>query len=215
MTPGVFIKVCGITRLGDAMHALQQGATALGFVFWPNSPRAITTTEAREIIAALPTEVTPIGVFVNESAARVREVVTETGIKAVQLHGDETPHDYGVLEYPLLKSMTLENGTETSDGWPAETIWLLDASDRVRRGGTGVPVDWGRAAAVARLRKIVLAGGLTPANVEEAILTVRPFGVDVSSGVETSPGIKDVEKVTLFLSNARRAFELLWARDYQ
>jgi phosphoribosylanthranilate isomerase len=203
------LKVCGITRLLDAIHALQQGATALGFVFWPNSPRAIAAAEAREIIAALPDEAMPVGVFVNESPARVREVVAETGVKAVQLHGDETPLDYGVLECPLLKSMTLDNGGETSEGWPAQTIWLLDASDRVRRGGTGVPVDWGRAAAVARHRKVVLAGGLTPANVHEAILTVRPFGVDVSSGVETSPGIKDFDKVTMFLSNARRAFELL------
>jgi phosphoribosylanthranilate isomerase len=206
---GPILKVCGMTRLADALHALQQGATALGFVFWPTSPRAISPQDAREIIAALPPGTTSVGVFVNEPPEQVREVVTASGVTAVQLHGDEDPEHFDFLECPLLRSVTLDDLAETSRGWPKETTWLLDASDRVRRGGTGTPIDWDRAAVVARHHKVVLAGGLTPSNVEEAIRTVRPFGVDVSSGVEASPGIKDFEKVSTFLANARQAFEAL------
>lgn len=209
MTPGVFIKICGITRVADALHALQQGATALGFVFWANSPRAIEPRDAREIIAALPDGVMTVGVFVNGSAQQVQDAVAASGVRAVQLHGDERPHDFEFLAQPLLRSVTLEEMSERSRRWPAGTTWLLDAADRVRRGGTGVPIDWSRAYAVARHNKVVLAGGLTPSNVEEAIRTVQPFGVDVSSGVESSPGIKDVEKVASFVTNARRAFALL------
>jgi phosphoribosylanthranilate isomerase len=209
MTPDPILKICGITRLDDALHAWRQGATALGFVFWPASPRAVDPRQAREIIAALPPDVMPVGVFVNESADRVRDVVVMTGVKAVQLHGDEAPEDFDFLQCPLLRSMTLDDLDERSRGWPSETRWLLDAADRLRRGGTGVRIDWDRAAVVARQHQVVLAGGLTPANVEEAIRTVRPFGVDVSSGVETSPGIKDFAKLSAFLANARRAFATL------
>jgi len=209
MTPDPILKICGITRLVDALHAVREGATALGFVFWPDSPRRISPEQAREIIAVLPSEVTPVGVFVNEPPDGVRDVVSTTGIKAVQLHGDEVAHDFHFLECPILRSVTLEEMSERSRRWPAGTTWLLDAADRVRRGGTGVPIDWSRAYAVARHNKVVLAGGLTPSNVEEAIRTVQPFGVDVSSGVESSPGIKDVEKVASFVTNARRAFALL------
>jgi phosphoribosylanthranilate isomerase len=203
------LKICGITRLVDALQAVQQGATALGFVFWTNSPRAIAPADAKSIIAALPPKVTPVGVFVNESPQRLREVLSLTGVKAVQLHGDERLADYESIECPLLKSATLGDLAETARAWPAETTLLLDAADRVKRGGTGVAVDWGKAAVAARNHKVVLAGGLTPLNVEEAIRTVHPIGVDVASGVEASPGIKDFEKVSAFLTNARRAFAAL------
>jgi phosphoribosylanthranilate isomerase len=206
MTPDPILKICGITRLVDAQHARQQGATALGFVFWAKSPRVITPGQAREIIAALPDGTTTVGVFVNESAERIQEVVAVTGVTAVQLHGDETPEDVDGLGCPLLRSVTLDDLVEASRGWPPQTTFLLDASDRVRRGGTGTAIDWERAAVAARQLKLVLAGGLTPLNVEEAIRMVRPFGVDVSSGVESSPGIKDSEKVSAFLANARRGF---------
>ena len=209
MTPGVFIKVCGITRLVDALHAVQQGATALGFVFWEKSPRKIDPGQAREIISALPKGTAAVGVFVNASAEQVKEVMTVTGITAVQLHGDEIATDFDCLDCPLFRSVTLDHLVETSRGWPAETTFLLDANDRVRRGGTGKAIDWDRAAVAARHHRLVLAGGLTPLNVEEAIRTVRPHGVDVSSGVESSPGIKDFEKVSAFLANARRGFAVL------
>jgi len=209
MTPDPILKICGITRLVDALHAVQQGATALGFVFWTNSPRAIAPADAKAIIAALPPQVTPVGVFVDESPETLREVLSVTGVKAVQLHGDEKLADFEFIECPLLKSATLDHLTETARAWPAETMLLLDAADRVKRGGTGVVVDWNKAAVAARNHKIVLAGGLTPLNVEEAIRSVRPVGVDVASGVEASPGIKDFAKVSAFLANARRAFAAL------
>jgi phosphoribosylanthranilate isomerase len=209
MTPDPILKVCGITRLVDALHALQQGATALGFVFWDRSPRQIDTGQAKEIIAALPKGTTAVAVFVNESVEQVQEVVNVTGVSVVQLHGDETAGDFDRLDCPLLRSVTLDDLVETSRRWPAETTFLLDANDRVRRGGTGQAIDWDRAAVAARHHRLVLAGGLTPLNVEEAIRTVRPRGVDVSSGVESSPGIKDFEKVSAFLANARRGFAAL------
>ena len=209
MTADPILKVCGITRLVDALHALQQGATALGFVFWEKSPRKIDPGQAREIIAALPKGTAAVGVFVNASVEQVHGVMTVTGIKAVQLHGDETAADFDRLDCPLFRSVTLDHLVETSRGWPAETTFLLDANDRVRRGGTGKTIDWDRAAVAARHHRLMLAGGLTPLNVEEAIRTVRPNGVDVSSGVESSPGIKDFEKVSAFLANARRGFAAL------
>jgi len=206
------IKICGITRLGDAEHAVRAGATALGFVFWRKSPRRIGVAQAAAIIAALPDGVATVGVFVNERAARVRDVIRTTGIKVVQLHGDEPPEDFD-LERPIVKSVTLDAMADAVRRWPSSTTWLLDAADPVRRGGTGVQIDWERAHAAARHHKVVLAGGLTPANVEAAIRAVQPFGVDVSSGVEASPGIKDGEKVASFVTNARRAFASMSAQS--
>jgi phosphoribosylanthranilate isomerase len=212
MTPDpIFIKVCGITRVEDAVHAVQQGATAVGFVFWPRSPRAITAARAADIIAVLPATVARVGVFVNEPIDRIRAVVEQAGLTDVQLHGDE-PSSYGdELEWPLLRATSVETIDDTCRAWPAETRLLLDTMDRVKRGGTGEMVDWTRAAGAALTRRIVLAGGLTPENVAEAIRAVHPFGVDVSSGVESAPGIKDVDKVTRFVANARRAFESMEA----
>jgi phosphoribosylanthranilate isomerase len=203
----VFLKVCGITRLTDALHAAEHGATALGFVFWPRSPRVVSPDRAAEIIAELPATLMTVGVFVNESIEGIRNVVAQTGITAVQLHGDEPPAYADAIEWPLLRSVTIDDAADACAGWPVDTTLLLDASDRERRGGTGERVDWTRAAALARDRRVVLAGGLTAANVAEAVATVRPYGVDVSSGVEATPGVKDFDKVTQFLANARSAFQ--------
>jgi phosphoribosylanthranilate isomerase len=207
MTPGALIKVCGITRLTDALHAAQQGATALGFVFWPNSPRYVAPERAGEIIAELPSHVTTVGVFVNETVDRIREVAAKSRISTVQLHGDEPPAYADALSWPLLRSVTVSDAVIVGGAWRPDTLLLVDAADSVRRGGTGVVVDWTRAAQVARQRPVVLAGGLTPENVSEAIAAVRPYGVDVSTGVEQSPGVKDFEKVARFGANARSAFE--------
>ncbi len=203
----MFVKVCGITRLTDALHAVQQGATALGFVFWPHSPRFVTPERAREIIAELPSSIVTVGVFVNESVDGIRDVAARTGITTVQLHGDEPPAYADALQWPVVRSVTVDDAGDTCSAWPAGTVFLLDAVDPVRRGGTGGRVDWKRAAALARDRRVVLAGGLTAENVAEAIAAVRPFGVDVSSGVEQSPGVKDFDKVARFVANARSAFE--------
>jgi phosphoribosylanthranilate isomerase len=199
-------KICGITRLTDALHAVREGATAIGFVFAPISPRRIDPAMAAEIVAALPSQVLTVGVFVNASVDEIRSVLNETGIRAVQLHGDEPPSYADAIDRQILRSVTLENVVDQAPEWPSDTILLLDKADPVRRGGTGEVVEWSRAAIVARQRRLVLAGGLTPANIEEAVMTVRPFGVDVSSGVEAAPGVKDLAKVAQFLKNARAAY---------
>jgi phosphoribosylanthranilate isomerase len=203
----MFLKICGITRLSDALHAVEHGADALGFVFWPESPRHISPERAAAIIAALPPGVETVGVFVNESVEGIRVVVAQTGISTIQLHGDEAPAYADALDWPLLRAITVDQVGQASTAWPPGTTFLLDTADPVRRGGTGKTVDWQRAAVAARGRRIVLAGGLTPDNVVDAIATVRPLGVDVSSGVEDAPGVKNADKVARFLASARSAFE--------
>jgi phosphoribosylanthranilate isomerase len=198
----MFLKICGLTNEGDAAHAAAAGATALGVVFAPSSPRCVSPDRARDIVEAVPAGVPVVGVFVNAPLEEIVAVVAHTGIRIVQLHGDE-PERYAVaLKMPLLRAAGVDAAL---DAWPTATL-LLDAVSDVERGGTGRLVDWERAAAVARQRRTVLAGGLTPDNVAEAIATVRPFGVDVSSGVEASPGRKDRDKVSRFLEAAKKAF---------
>ncbi len=201
----MFIKICGITRAEDALHAAEHGATAVGFVFWPGSPRHVSGEQAARIIAELPRNVTPVGVFVNEPIEGIRAVIEETGIRTVQLHGDEEPWYAEAIGCPVLRAVGVDDG-DACTGWPAETTFLVDASDPVQRGGTGMTVDWPRAAALARERRVVLAGGLTPANVQDAIAAVRPLGGGVPSGVEASPGVKDFDKIARFRENARNAF---------
>ena len=202
-----FIKVCGITRVSDALHAVEHGATALGFVLWPKSPRAITVDRAAEIIAELPSHVMAVGVFVNEPVDGIRAVAGHARLTAVQLHGDEPPAYADALDWPVIRAVSVDEIDVAADTWSVDTALLVDNIDPVRRGGTGDPVDWTRAAGVAKTRRVVLAGGLTPENVATAIRAVHPFGVDVSSGVESAPGVKDLDKVTQFISNARLAFE--------
>jgi phosphoribosylanthranilate isomerase len=203
----MFVKICGITRLTDALHSVEQGATALGFIFWSRSPRAVSPERAAEIIAELPSSITTVGVFVNEPIDGIRAMVAKTGITAVQLHGDEPPAYADALEWPLIRAVDADDVEDACGAWSGQTALLLDTVDPVRRGGSGVAVDWAIAADVARRRRLVLAGGLTPENVSRAIHEVRPYGVDVSSGVESSPGVKDFDKVARFVANARRAFE--------
>ena len=203
----MFLKICGITRLTDARHAVEHGATALGFVFWPRSPRFVTPDAAAGIVAELPSTVLAVGVFVNEPIEGIRNVAAQVRLSAVQLHGDEPPAYADALAWPILRSVTLASAHQACAAWAPQTTLLVDAADPERRGGTGVTVDWPAAAALARKRQIVLAGGLTPANVGAAIQSVQPYGVDVSSGVEESPGVKDFDKVARFLETAREAFE--------
>ena len=201
------VKICGITRLADAHHAVAEGATALGFVFWRESPRYVEPELAAQIVATLPAGVTPVGVFVNASTDTIRQTAEAAGLGVVQLHGDETPAVAEVLEPRVWRAVPVDTPAADLDAWPKGTVFLLDAKDPVRRGGTGRLVDWQLARALAMARPIVLAGGLTPDNVGEAIGAVRPFGVDVSSGVEQAPGLKDPDKVARFIANARRAFD--------
>lgn len=200
-------KVCGMTRLTDALHAVRHGATAVGFIFWPKSPRAVSAARAAEIVRELPAGVTTVGVFVNQPVDEIRRVAAASGITAIQLHGDEPPAVADALAWPVWRAVALPHAAAVLPVWPADTIILLDADDPVRRGGTGRAIDWSEAARIAARRRVVLAGGLTPENVGEAIAAVRPFGVDVSSGVEEAPGVKDFDKVARFLERARAAFD--------
>jgi len=206
MTSAHMFKICGVTRVGDALHAVREGATAIGFVFWKGSPRYIEPERAGEIVAALPAHVTTVGVFVNETVDGVRETARVAGLRMVQLHGDETPVYVEQIDQPVMRAVTLDTVVDTAKTWPAETTLLLDSTDPSRRGAGRAAVDWSRAALLTPGRRVVLAGGLTPDNIEEAIVTVRPMGVDVASGVESAPGVKDLDKVARFLANARAAF---------
>ncbi len=200
-------KICGITRLADARHAVQHGATALGFVFWPASPRFVAPGHAAEIIRELPATVACVGVFVNQAVDEIERIAAGTAITTIQLHGDEPPAYATAFDLPVWRAISLADMDATQAKWPSSTTFLLDAHDPIQRGGTGRPIDWSEAATVALHRRVVLAGGLTPENVHEAIETVRPFGVDVSSGVEAAPGVKDHDKVARFLERAKAAFD--------
>jgi phosphoribosylanthranilate isomerase len=206
MTSAPMLKICGMTRVGDALHAVREGATAIGFVFWKGSPRYIEPDRAGEIAAALPTTVTTVGVFVNEPVDAIRQTARVAGLRMVQLHGEETAAFVEQLEQPVMRAVTLDTLVETTRTWPADTTLLLDSTDPSRRGAGRAAVDWPRAAVITRGRRVILAGGLTPDNIEDAIVTVRPIGVDVASGVESAPGVKDLDKVARFLANAQSAF---------
>src|SRR5436309_734417 len=184
----MLIKICGITRVEDAHAAIGYGAGALGFVFWPKSPRFIDPFRARAVVASLPPFVSAVGVFVNQPADYVNEVASLVGLTAVQLHGDEQVAFASAIRRPVLKAIA---GVEGADTWPERCTLLLDAHDLELRGGTGRTIDWTRAATLAARRRVVLAGGLKPKNVVEAIRIVTPFGIDVSSGVEDAPGVKN------------------------
>jgi phosphoribosylanthranilate isomerase len=201
----MFVKICGITRPEDAQAAVNAGANALGFVFWPESPRFIDPYRARAIVSMLPPFVAAVGVFVNQPAAYVKSVGSLAKLGAVQLHGDETIGYAADLGRPVLKAIPVGDGAPAVAEWPSHVTMLLDVHDPAKRGGTGRAVDWPAAAQVAATRRAILAGGLSPANVGEAIARVRPFGIDVSSGVERSPGVKDHERIEALFDAVQRA----------
>ena len=187
----MFVKICGITRLEDAEAALEAGAGALGFVFWPRSPRFIDPYRARTIVSMLPPFVTAVGVFVNQPATHVSGVATLVKLGAVQLHGDETVSYLAGVARPVIKAVAISETAPNIDVWPGRVTLLLDVHDPEKRGGTGRAVDWQTASTIAARRQTILAGGLTLENVANAVARVQPFGIDVSSGVECSPGVKD------------------------
>ena len=190
------VKICGITTPEDARLAAELGASAIGLVFWPQSPRSVERAQAREIVAVLPPFVSAVGVFVNQTAD-AEDIAREVGLTAVQLHGDETPESYRDVALPTIKAIAVrdETAVAAAAAVPPRTTVLLDAHDPVRRGGTGNRVDWTIAAEIAATRAVILSGGLNAANVLEAIETVRPAAIDVSSGVESAPGRKDAAKL--------------------
>ena len=202
------MKICGITNLEDARHAAACGADALGFVFYPGSPRFVAPDQARRIVAELPPIVTTVGLFVNEPPARIREMVEFCGLNTVQLHGEEEPDQCIYPPCRVIKAFRLKQGMDDSvfSAYQVSAL-LLDAYVPDKLGGTGQRCDWDRAAEVASRHRVILAGGLNPENVAEAVRQVHPYGVDVSSGVESKPGQKNPEKVAMFIRMARESIK--------
>ncbi len=202
------IKICGITNENDALAAVDAGADALGFMFYRKSPRAVEPKAVKAIVARLPPFVVPVGVFVNEEAKVVRDLMDECGLMLAQLHGDESAAYCEQLGRPVLKAFRLKNASTflalaEYQGRAGVRGFLVDAYSEGAYGGTGQVTDWPLAAQVARTSRILLAGGLTAENVGAAIRAVQPYGVDVSSGVEREPGRKDHGKVQAFIKAVR------------
>lgn len=200
----MWVKICGLTNLADARAAWEAGADFLGFVLYARSPRAITPARLRRLADRLPPEVRRIGVFVNERPERVARLAADCGLYAAQLHGDEAAADYRGVGVPLWRAVRLRGRTPSPEPaqWPA-ACYVVEAYVPGQYGGTGVRANWSAAAALARRCTLLLAGGLTPDNVAAAIRKVRPAGVDVSGGVERTPGKKDWRKVEAFIRAAR------------
>lgn len=225
----VKVKICGITNMDDALYAAAAGADYLGFILYPPSPRAVPKETIQQITQTLRTLALShtegihhiprlVGVFVNESAAIIAQVLDECGLDLAQLHGDEVPWMIGSPDSPLygrcykvLRPTTFveaeaEAEWYTAPDWhPDRPALLIDAYHPTLRGGTGATADWSMIAPLAKtVPGLLLAGGLTPDNVAEAVRQVEPFGVDVASGVESRPGVKDREKVTRFIAAAKQ-----------
>lgn len=233
MPAGVAVKVCGITRVEDARLAAALGASAVGFVFWRRSPRALPVEAAAAIVRELPPFVAAVGVFVNQPIAEVMETARRVPLDVVQLHGDEPPEYVAAVPGRILKAVPAANreggleagrasvrgaradagvlrppeerSTAVALGWPPRVVPLVDAADPVRRGGTGRPSDWELARRLASVRPVVLAGGLDAGNVCRAVERVRPWAVDVSSGVEARPGVKDPDRLRAFFASLETA----------
>ncbi len=201
----VKVKICGITNLEDALAAAEAGADALGFVFYPESPRFIEPGEVRNIISKLPVFITTVGVFVDESEEMIRRIIRESGVQTLQFHGAESPLLCTRFREKVIKSVRVKNveSLNSMKMYPLDTF-LLDTYHEKMKGGTGRTFDWKIAEKAKEYGLIILSGGLTPSNVGEVITRVQPYGVDVSSGVEISPGKKDHRKIREFMKEVRR-----------
>ena len=203
----VTVKICGITSEADAIAAAEAGADAIGLMFYEGSPRHVTLEQAKAISAALPQHVMRVGVFVNAEEAFVHQALTECMLNILQFHGDETPEECSRYPVMTLKAFRVQ-GEETLaelEAYPSAG-YLLDAYVKDALGGTGATFNWDLAVRAQKFGKpIFLAGGLTPENVVEAVRKVQPFGVDVSSGVESEPGRKDAEQMRTFVAAAKGA----------
>ncbi len=200
------VKICGITNRDDALHAAACGADALGFVFYSGSPRYMTPAQVRAIVEVLPPFVSRVGLFVNEAPERIRAIAGECGLDVLQLHGDEVPAACVIPPYRVIKGVRPQGSVDLAplSAYPVAAL-LVDAAVPGQFGGTGQRADWQLAAQLAAAHRVILAGGLTPDNVAAAAQQVRPYGVDVSSGVESTPGRKDPAKVAQFIRRAREA----------
>jgi phosphoribosylanthranilate isomerase len=214
-----WVKICGMTNLEDALLAVDAGADAVGFVFYEKSPRCVSMETARQIVQNLPKEVEKVGVFVNQAEDTLCELAERAGLTAIQMHGDhEDPHvaDLVKARRPELKVLAaISMVHESPDGWAM--MWrpgvihafLVDSGDCSKSGGTGKTFDWHKSGSILENIKargnVVAAGGLTPDNVSMALSILKPWGVDVVSGVESRPGKKDPEKVRAFVRAVREA----------
>ena len=202
--PRVKVKVCGTTRLKDAQLAVNCGADAIGFIFYKKSPRCVTVKTAKEICSKLPPFVHRVGVFVNEAADTINRIAERCGLDAVQLHGNESPSFCKKIKRRVIKAVRVKD-SESLNGLSRYPVdgFLLDTYKEDQWGGTGKVFDWKLAARAKKYGPVVIAGGLNSHNVKEAVKKVQPYGVDVSSGVEKSPGKKDPKKVKAFLKAVR------------
>ncbi len=200
------VKICGITRPQDAIAAAQTGADAIGLVFYPASPRAVEIEQAREIVTALPPFVTVVGLFVDADEATIRQVLAALPLDVLQFHGDESPEACRRYARPYIKALRMREEADVLDAareYHDAAGLLLDTYQAGVPGGTGDSFDWRRVPAHLAT-PVVLAGGLTPENVAEAVITARPYGVDVSGGVESQKGIKDAWKIRSFIAEVER-----------
>jgi phosphoribosylanthranilate isomerase len=208
------VKVCGITSVEDALVAVEAGADAIGLVFYPPSPRYVSTDIAKKISLAVGPFITVVGLFVNESKANIDNILRSVGLHVLQFHGDEPPSFCDAFHRPYMKAIRMKadiNIEQVIESYPNASGILLDAYRKGVPGGTGETFDWNRVPvqqssqqpSTQGLPPIILAGGLTPNNIAAAVATTRPYGVDVSGGVEVSPGKKDPQKVADFIKNAK------------
>ncbi len=199
------IKICGITNLDDAFAAEEFGADAIGFNFYKKSPRYIAPEKAAEIISQLPPFILPVGIFVNEREEKVRDILSKTCIQAVQFHGDETPEFCQRFGSHVIKAFQVKDKKSLEQmSHYRVSAYLLDSYRDGVRGGTGTTFDWHLAVVAKTMGRIILAGGLNPENIAEAVKLVQPYGVDVAGGVEREKGIKDHVKMKKFIAEVRR-----------
>lgn len=209
----VKVKICGITNLEDAIAAAEYGADALGFIFYKKSPRYVDVKTVRKIVNALPPFIATVGVFVDETKENINRIVDETGLGIIQLHGNEPPKFCDGFKRRIIKAFRI--GLQPSApclkhagaGFSLQpykvSAYLLDTYIEGTPGGTGKTFNWDTAKKAKKFGRIILAGGLTPENVADAVRIVKPYAVDVSSGVEKEPGKKDLKKVKMFIKRAR------------
>ncbi len=200
-------KICGITRPEDGLLAASQGADAIGLVFYPPSPRYVAALQAREVMNALPPFVTTVGLFVDADEAEVRAVLQQAPLDLLQFHGNEDEAYCASFGRPYFKAIRMAEGVDLAEEaarYASASALLLDSYQKGVPGGTGHAFDWARIPE-GLAKPIILAGGLGPENIEEAIRSVRPYAVDVSSGVEAAKGIKDADKVIAFMRGVERA----------
>ncbi len=200
----VKVKICGMTNLKDVKVAVDGGVDAVGFIFYKKSPRSVTMQAVRKIVLELPPFVDSVGVFVNETAEQINKIADRCNLDRVQLHGNESPTFCKKIRRRVIKAIHVKDiqSLKKLSDYPVSSF-LLDTFSEDQYGGTGRVFDWNLAYPAKKYGPIILAGGLTPNNVRQAIQRIQPYGIDVCSGVESQPGIKDHKKMQTFLKNVK------------